>query len=240
MNELTIVLPTWNAGFVLSQTIDSIYAQTNDDFKVIIIDDNSTDSTRDILEEIDDDRFYIKYLDKRAGAGNARNIGNSLANTKLISVLDAGDILYNDKVDESINYFKNNQDIDIMCAATDSLAGGDPIIPRVFKGEHGEKLGFEHPGVTYKKKVTNEIKYRTTSLETDQYDAFFFEAGRAGFKFGVYEKPLSSKCTFDKYTGGRDLDKALLVKANIYREFGVKIPDWLEYHEKQFKQGDNL
>jgi hypothetical protein len=124
-----------------------------------------------------------------------------------------------------------------MCAATDSLDGTPFTPPRKYNAEPGEKLGFEHPGVTYRKHVTERIKYRTTSLETDQYDAFFFECGRAGFTFAPYDKPLSSKCTFTKYDGGRDLDKALLVKLGIYREFNIPIPDWLKEHERRFKDG---
>jgi len=233
--QVSFVLPCWNAAFVINQTIDSFFEQSNENFEVIIVDDGSSDKTIEIINDIDDDRFKIINLRCRHGAGMARNIGNMEAHTPYICVTDCGDVYYENKVQTVINYFKDNPDIDIMCSATDSLSGDECITPRVFKGRHGEKLGFEHPGVSYRKQVVEQIKYRTTSLHTDQYDAFFNEAALAGFKFGVYKLPLSAKCTFNNYTGGRNLDKALLVKANIYREFGITLPDWLIEHERNMK-----
>ena len=236
MNPLvSFVLPTWQAGFVLVQTLDSLFDQTLDNIEVIIIDDGSTDETRAILNEITDSRFKTISLRCRHGAGFARNIGNIEAHAPYICVVDAGDVLLPRKAEVTVQYFKDNPEIDIMCSATTPQAGGETIPPRLYRGLLGEKLGFEHPGVAYKKEVTKKIKYRTTSLETDQYDAFFFECARAGFKFGVCNEPLSLKCTFDKYEGGRNLDEALMVKAGIYREFNIPLPEWLIEHERRFK-----
>lgn len=228
--ELTFCLPCWNGAFVLNQTLDSIFEQEENNYEVIIINDGSNDKTKEILGIIDDSRFRIINLPERKGAGYARNTGNAIARADIISVIDCGDILYKEKAGEIISYFKGNS-VDIMCAATDSLDGTPFIPPRLYKSQKTEKLGFEHPGVSYRKQVPEKIKYRTTSLETDQYDAFFFEAGRAGFKFGVYAKPLSAKLTFSQYSGGRNLKEALLVKAEIYREFGIPLPEWLIKHE---------
>lgn len=233
MVKVSLVLPTWNAAFVINQTIDSIFNQSDDDFECIIINDASTDSTKEILSIIDDDRFTIINNDKRYGAGYSRNIGNSKSNSNIICVCDAGDILYSNKVADTKLFFDNYKEVDIMCSGTDSLEGSTFIMPRRYRAQPGEKLGFEHPGVAYRKSVTERIKYRETSLETDQYDAFFFEAGRAGFKFEIYPFPLSAKCTFTQYTGGRNLDKALLVKIGIYREFNIPIPEWLTEHERK-------
>jgi len=233
MPKLTFVLPIWNGAFVFAQTIESLMTQTEDDIEMIVIDDGSTDGIRDMLFDIDDARFKIVTNDKRLGAGMSRNIGNALAKSPIICVTDCGDIYYDNKASETIKYFNDNPDIDIMCSGNDSLAGGKATKPRLYKAHAGEKLGFEHPAVAYKKTVTDKIKYRTTSIHTDQYDAFFFEAGKEGFKFGIYEQPLSSKCTFNKHDGGRDLDKALLVKIGIYREFNIPIPEWLSEHEKK-------
>lgn len=235
MITVGMVLPIWNGAFVLNQTIDSILNQYDNDFKCIIINDGSTDDTAKILAEIDDSRFTITALSERKGAGYARNIGNDLALFDIVCVVDCGDILYPDKVLAVRKYFADNPRIDIMCSATDSIDGSPAVKPRLFKGSAGEKLGFEHPGVAYRRAVIRKIKYRTTSLDTDQYDAFFFEAKRIGYNFGIHEQPLSSKCTFDKYTGGRDLDAALLVKADIYREFNISLPEWLVEHERRMK-----
>jgi glycosyltransferase involved in cell wall biosynthesis len=220
---------------VINQTIDSFFDQTLEDFEVVIVDDGSTDETDSILNEIDDERFKIMKLRCRHGAGFARNVGNLEAHAPIICVVDCGDVLLHNKAEVTLDYFVHHNDVDIMCSATQPIAGGNTIKPRLFRGDPGEKLGFEHPGVAYKKHVTDKIKYRTTSLETDQYDAFFFECARAGFKFGIYEEPLSLKCTFSQYTGGRNLDEALMVKAGIYREFNIPLPEWLEEHERRFK-----
>lgn len=90
--KISIIIPTYNVEKYLRECLDSILAQTFQDFEIICVDDGSTDRTLDILQEYKrkDDRFVI-LQQRHAGAGAARNHGLKLAEGKYIQFLDSDD-----------------------------------------------------------------------------------------------------------------------------------------------------
>lgn len=92
MPMISIIIPTYNVEKYLRECLDSILAQTFQDFEIICVDDGSTDRTLDILQEykLKDDRFVI-LQQRHAGAGAARNHGLKLAEGKYIQFLDSDD-----------------------------------------------------------------------------------------------------------------------------------------------------
>jgi glycosyltransferase involved in cell wall biosynthesis len=86
----TIVVPTYNRAHLLPRAIESILAQTFQDFEVIIVDDGSTDHTADVVSALGDDR--IEYLSQEnAGASAARNRGAAAASGSFLTFLDSDD-----------------------------------------------------------------------------------------------------------------------------------------------------
>lgn len=90
--KISIIIPTYNVEKYLRECLDSILAQTFQDFEIICVDDGSSDKTLDILQEYKrkDDRFVI-LQQRHAGAGAARNHGLKLAEGKYIQFLDSDD-----------------------------------------------------------------------------------------------------------------------------------------------------
>lgn len=91
---LSIVIPAYNAEKYIKNCIESITSQNIDDYEIIIVDDNSTDSTPTIVEELIKSNNKIKlYKQNRKYAGAARNLGMSKACGKYIHFVDADDWL---------------------------------------------------------------------------------------------------------------------------------------------------
>lgn len=90
--EISIIIPVYNVEKYLRECLDSILAQTFQDFEIICVDDGSTDKSLEILQEYKrkDDRFVI-LQQRHAGAGAARNHGLKLAEGKYIQFLDSDD-----------------------------------------------------------------------------------------------------------------------------------------------------
>lgn len=90
---VSIVLPVYNIGACLRQTMDSIVGQTYEDMEIICIDDGSTDDSRAILEgyAARDDRIAL-HVQENAGQGAARNRGLELARGRYVMLLDADDV----------------------------------------------------------------------------------------------------------------------------------------------------
>ena len=93
MNEplVSVVLPTYNRADVLSRAIDSVLAQTYDDFELLVIDDGSVDETRERVTSYDDSRIKYLPLERNRGASTARNIGIDHAQGQYVAFQDSDD-----------------------------------------------------------------------------------------------------------------------------------------------------
>lgn len=91
--KISVVLPVYNTESVLGETLDSILAQSFKDFELICINDGSTDSSLDILEEYARRDKRIRVLSQsNRGVAVARNRGLELARSKYTLILDSDDI----------------------------------------------------------------------------------------------------------------------------------------------------
>jgi len=91
--EFSIIIPTYNSERTIAQLLDSIYRQTFKDFEVIVVDDNSSDSTRDILAGYP---VRAVTLRKNRGPAYVRNHGARQAEADTLVFFDSDVILYED------------------------------------------------------------------------------------------------------------------------------------------------
>jgi len=86
----SVIIPTYNRKTLLKTALESVLDQTFDDFEVVIIDDGSTDNTKDMIESYEDTR--IKYIHQdNHGVAHARNRGIENSKGKFIAFLDSDD-----------------------------------------------------------------------------------------------------------------------------------------------------
>lgn len=90
MPKVSIIVPTYNRAKYVTEAIDSILAQTFLDFELIVIDDGSTDNTKDVLNRYGDRIIYIYQTN--SGVGTARNVGIRHARGEWLAFLDSDDI----------------------------------------------------------------------------------------------------------------------------------------------------
>lgn len=89
---VTVVIPTYNRGKYITRAIESVLNQTIDNWKLLIIDDASTDHTPEIVRQyLDDPRIYYKRLKKNKGVSNALKQALKLVDTKYFAQLDSDD-----------------------------------------------------------------------------------------------------------------------------------------------------
>ncbi|MGH1352177.1 MAG: glycosyltransferase family 2 protein [Methyloligellaceae bacterium] len=95
----SIVIPTYNRKDEILKAVDSVLKQTCQDFEIVIVDDGSTDGTKDAIDALGDDRIrYIKH-EQQSGANAARNTGIGHAQGSYISFLDSDDIFLKNKLE---------------------------------------------------------------------------------------------------------------------------------------------
>ena len=109
MNDLvSIVTPIYNSDKYIKTAIDSVQAQTYQNWELILIDDFSQDDTLNILEDIikNDPRIKLIMLNSNCGSAYARNKGIELAKGRYLAFLDSDDIWRSEKLDKQITFMK--------------------------------------------------------------------------------------------------------------------------------------
>jgi hypothetical protein len=112
---VSIIIPCYNQGQFLNETLESVFNQTYSNWECLIIDDGSTDNTEEIANDWinKDNRFIYCYKDN-AGVSDTRNLGLQKAKGEFIQFLDSDDLISTNKISDSINAVKLN-DVDIVC-----------------------------------------------------------------------------------------------------------------------------
>ena len=89
---ISVIIPLYNKANCIKRTIQSVLSQSYKDFELLIVDDGSTDESKNIVLSITDSR--IRYIYKEnGGVSSARNYGAQKANSKWLFFLDADDVL---------------------------------------------------------------------------------------------------------------------------------------------------
>lgn len=108
---VSIITPTWNCGRFIAETIESVLSQTYENWELIIVDDCSTDNTKEIVERYRKQDSRIKYscLERNSGAAVARNTALKLAKGRWIAFLDSDDLWKPEKIEHQLKFMvKNN------------------------------------------------------------------------------------------------------------------------------------
>lgn len=105
---VSIIMPSWNTGRFIEETIDSVIAQTYPNWELLIVDDCSTDNTDELVAKYKDDRIKYFKNEKNSGAAFARNRAMREAQGEWIAFLDSDDLWTPEKLEHQINFMKKN------------------------------------------------------------------------------------------------------------------------------------
>jgi len=157
---ISIVTPVYNAVSFIDDTIKMVLNQTYTDWEWIIVEDGSTDGTREKLQELRDSESLdsrIKLIfadDNKGGAAGARNIGLDRTSGRYIAFLDADDVWMSDKLEKQLLFMEEKGAAFSFTSYEfgDSAAKGTGKYVRV-------------PDIlTYKKALSRTIIFTTTTM----------------------------------------------------------------------------
>ena len=113
--EISIVIPAYNRADLLPQALESVFAQTYQNFEVIVSDDGSTDNTEAVIRQFGDRVTYLK--NNHSGLPSvARNTALNQANGKYIAFLDSDDLWLPDKLKIQVDVLENNPRVGLVCS----------------------------------------------------------------------------------------------------------------------------
>lgn len=121
MYRATIVVPAFNVAATLGTTLASLKEQTYQDFEVIIVDDGSTDETKQVAAQfLDDRRFYYVHQANR-GLSGARNRGIAEAAGEFIGFCDADDLWHPDKLRRHIRHLDSKPNVGVSYSGSQMI-----------------------------------------------------------------------------------------------------------------------
>lgn len=172
---LTVFTPTYNRSYTLHKCYESLKKQSNKRFKWLIIDDGSTDNTKDLVNKwINEADFEIKYIFKKnGGMHTAHNTAYENIDTELNVCIDSDDYLTDDAVKIIINEWNK--------VRNDKLAGLGAL--NIF--ESGEIIGTKFP----------------KNIKTAKYFDIYNKYGVVGDKKFIYRTELTKQFPYPEYEG---------------------------------------
>jgi glycosyltransferase involved in cell wall biosynthesis len=118
--EVSILLPYRNAASTLSECIESILAQTFEDYEIVAVDDASDDDSTVVLQSYGDSRLRIIRND-RPGLVNALNLGLAHCNAPLVARMDADDIMLPQRLQQQWQYMRSHHDVVLLATQVEKF-----------------------------------------------------------------------------------------------------------------------
>jgi glycosyltransferase involved in cell wall biosynthesis len=173
--KVTVIIPTYNAAGFLQECVESVLKQTYSNFEIIVVDDGSTDNTREVLAPYISQNLIKYYYQQNQGQGRARNLAIRNSSGEFVAFLDADDLWASpQKLEKQIALLRNNERIGLVYS--DAIYFGDTWekqkqASRKLREYEKRKAEYFRHGDTYKSLlkfnyiVTSSVVVRRSVLE---------------------------------------------------------------------------
>lgn len=144
--KVSIVIPVYNTASWLEECLNSVINQTMSDLEIVCVDDASTDTSPEILDDYShrDARIRVITLEQNEGLSHARNVGMDTAGGEYIYFLDSDDFITSDAIDRLYAICKlNHLDIayfDANFFSPDTATGKKIVVPAIRKRKEYDKV----------------------------------------------------------------------------------------------------
>lgn len=174
--SISVVMPVYNAGKYLKESIDSILQQSFSDFEFFIIDDASTDDSVEVIKSYKDIR--IKLIQKPANTGytDSLNMAIQLSKGKYIARMDADDISLQQRFLKQFQYLESHKEVLVLGTAYRIIGTGEivhlPLSYEEAKVVSIMNVAVAHPTVMMRKDIFNKYQlfYNKKYEPAEDYD----------------------------------------------------------------------
>jgi glycosyltransferase involved in cell wall biosynthesis len=150
---VSIIIPTYNRAHLIGETLDSVVAQTYENWECIIVDDGSSDTTDEVVGEyvIKDSRFKYHHRpeDHLPGGNGARNYGIIKSDGDYINFLDSDDYLLSTTLEDKLNFIEANTHVVISMhtGEIENLCQAKNIIASIKNKKYDEGFIMSQPNI---------------------------------------------------------------------------------------------
>lgn len=193
---VTVSMPAFNSERYIAEAIESILAQTYANFELIIVDDGSTDRTREIVERYSDPRIIKIFSDQNRGLITTRNLIASIAKGKYLALLDADDRAFPERLQLQVDFLESNA-ADICGADHWTLNQANGEMKRS-KQRHTDSdirallsicSPLCNPAIMGRLEIFKQFPYKSSYMHAEDY-CLWTEIALAGYRFANIERKL--------------------------------------------------
>jgi glycosyltransferase involved in cell wall biosynthesis len=183
--SLSVVMPVHNALPFLAESIKSILTQTLSDFEFVILDDASTDGSREILRQwsLRDKRIRLHESKDQLGLAASSNAVVAQARAPLIARMDADDIAHPDRLLRQMSIMKDHPDVAVIGTLCDGIdSSGRVVRPRDRWRllRRSNYIPFPHGSAMFRREVFDEVGgYDERAVGGEDQDLFLKMAARS-------------------------------------------------------------
>lgn len=194
MSLITIAIPFYNAEQFLSKAIESVINQSYTDWRLILLDDGSTDRSLEIAHTYaeKDPRISVFSDGMNKNLGYRLNQIPALVTTKYLARMDADDIMHQDRIKKQIEVLENNPNIDVLGTNAYTIDGREKIIGLripLSKTEQLQKVdSFIHPTIMARTDWFRNNPYDVEAVRIE--DAELWYRTHNQYNFMIINEPL--------------------------------------------------
>jgi glycosyltransferase involved in cell wall biosynthesis len=175
---VSIVITTFNHAAFIQKAITSALGQTYTNLEVLVIDDGSTDKTKEVVEQYASVKYHYQH---NQGLSSARNTGIDQSNGEYILFLDADDWLYERAVEHNLMHLQSNSSYAFACGAHDMVDVEGKLIfesyPESKTNVYSHLLLRNylamHAAALFKRSIMISFRYDTNLRACEDYDLYF-------------------------------------------------------------------
>lgn len=163
-NLISVILPTYNRGYIIEKAIASVICQTYENWELIVVDDASADDTWKVMEQYKDKRIkYIREKENR-GANYCRNIGVKHSEGAYIAFLDSDNYWEKDKLEIQVKEIRKTEEnvALVFCNEMIDFEGRQYIFP-----EHWNHLEMDIGATLFERNI---IDTNTAMVKRECFD----------------------------------------------------------------------
>ena len=207
-----MITPTYNRAHLIGRALDSLLAQTYQDFEIIVVDDGSTDDTRQVLSRYGDRIRYV--FQENAGPSAARNRGIRMAKGEYLAFLDSDDAFLPTKLALQVAYLEAHPEVGVVYSGWQIIGPDGTVQSEVRPIREGAILkdllleGYLFPPIAavVRRACIDQVGLFDESLRVFEDPDLWFRVARAGYRFGCIEQPLC-RYRMTPNSLGKDLPK---------------------------------
>lgn len=168
-STISIVIPVYNGEKILNQCLESVLNQTYENYEVIVVNNNSTDGTKDIISEFQKRDNRIKYaFEKYISRGAARNAGIRIAVGEIIAMTDGDCIVPENWIEELTKPIVDEGEAAVM--------GFEEDLIKNFWTKNVQRANLEYLSRNLNKKYINHIDTKNFAIKTELIKKLMFDS----------------------------------------------------------------